>query len=65
MNCWLGDTFVPLPDVNTENPSVSQAYQQWIGGFIQEYAIDGLRIDGECRLLLCFQVLTLGFLAAK
>ncbi|KAF8589927.1 glycoside hydrolase family 13 protein [Ramaria rubella] len=47
MDCWLGDTVVPLPDVNSENPSVSQAYQNWITGFIQEFSIDGLRIDGK------------------
>ncbi|KAF8502450.1 alpha-amylase [Gautieria morchelliformis] len=45
MDCWLGDTVVPLPDVNTEDPSVSQAYQNWITAFVQEFSIDGLRID--------------------
>lgn len=45
MDCWLGDVVVPLPDVNTEDPYVSEAYQLWISGFIQEYSIDGLRID--------------------
>ena len=49
MSCWLGDTVVPLPDVNTEDPSVGQAYQKWIAGFIKEYSIDGLRIDGQCH----------------
>ncbi|KIJ29885.1 glycoside hydrolase family 13 protein [Sphaerobolus stellatus SS14] len=44
-DCWLGDTVVPLPDINTENPAVSQGYVDWIGGFIQEYSIDGLRLD--------------------
>jgi alpha-amylase len=48
MDCWLGDTVVTLPDVNTENPSVSQAYQNWISGFVQEFSIDGFRIDGKC-----------------
>ncbi|KAG8904709.1 hypothetical protein FRB99_001295 [Tulasnella sp. 403] len=43
--CWLGDTKLPLPDVNTENPTVINAYNQWVGQFVQEYQIDGLRID--------------------
>ena len=47
MDCWLGDTVVPLPDVNTEDPSVSQAYQAWIAGFVQEFSIDGFRLDGK------------------
>lgn len=46
MDCWLGDTNVTLPDVNTTNPTVVSAYQQWIQGFVQEYSVDGLRIDG-------------------
>ncbi|KZT44175.1 glycoside hydrolase family 13 protein [Sistotremastrum suecicum HHB10207 ss-3] len=45
MNCWLGDTKVTLPDVNTTNPTVVSAYQQWIQQFVQEYSVDGLRID--------------------
>lgn len=32
-------------DVNTENDSVVQAYYKWIGPLVQEYGIDGLRID--------------------
>ncbi|KAF8526445.1 glycoside hydrolase family 13 protein [Gautieria morchelliformis] len=47
MDCWLGDTVVTLPDVNTENLSVSQAYQNWIRGFVDEFSIDGFRIDGK------------------
>ncbi|KII88904.1 glycoside hydrolase family 13 protein [Plicaturopsis crispa FD-325 SS-3] len=43
--CWLGDPVVPLPDVNTEDQGVQQAYGEWIAQFVQEYNIDGLRID--------------------
>jgi alpha-amylase len=43
--CWLGDKNVPLPDLNTENPSVISGFQSWIAGMVQEYNIDGLRID--------------------
>ncbi|KAJ6618289.1 glycoside hydrolase superfamily [Mycena sp. CBHHK59/15] len=43
--CSLGDTVVPLPDVNTENPTVISQYSQWISELVQTYSIDGLRID--------------------
>jgi len=45
-SCWLGDQNVPLPDVDTTNPTVIEEYGEWIQDFIQEYNIDGLRIDG-------------------
>ncbi|KAH0830442.1 glycoside hydrolase family 13 protein [Lanmaoa asiatica] len=44
--CWLGDTTVPLPDINTEDPTVVSAFQDWIQSLVREYSIDGLRIDG-------------------
>ncbi|EIM82537.1 glycoside hydrolase family 13 protein [Stereum hirsutum FP-91666 SS1] len=44
-NCWLGDTNVPLPDVNTQDPDVVSGYASWIQSFVQEYEVDGLRID--------------------
>lgn len=44
--CWLGDTIVPLADVNTEDPTVVSAFQDWIQNLVREYSIDGLRIDG-------------------
>lgn len=44
--CWLGDTTVPLPDINTEDATVVSAFQDWIRSLVREYAIDGLRIDG-------------------
>ncbi|KAJ6626402.1 alpha-amylase [Mycena sp. CBHHK59/15] len=43
--CWLGDTTVPLPDVDTENPEVVSKYSEWIADLVQTYSIDGLRID--------------------
>lgn len=43
--CWLGDTSVALVDVNTENQAVVTQYEGWIANFVQEYGIDGLRID--------------------
>lgn len=44
--CWFGDEKVPLPDVDTTNPTVISTYHTWIRELIQEYGIDGLRIDG-------------------
>ncbi|KDR81372.1 hypothetical protein GALMADRAFT_239237 [Galerina marginata CBS 339.88] len=43
--CWLGDTKVPLPDIDTKNPTVISQYGEWIANLVQEYSIDGLRID--------------------
>ncbi|KJA27291.1 glycoside hydrolase family 13 protein [Hypholoma sublateritium FD-334 SS-4] len=43
--CWLGDTVVPLPDLDTKNPTVISQYGDWIANLVQEYSIDGLRID--------------------
>jgi hypothetical protein len=51
-NCWLGDTTVPLPDINTQDPTVASAYGSWISNLVQEYGIDGLRIDGGFLLFL-------------
>ena len=36
---------MPLPDLNTTNPTVISGYQSWIKQLVQTYNIDGLRID--------------------
>ncbi|KAF8674201.1 HOOK protein [Rhizoctonia solani] len=43
--CWMGDTKVALVDVNTEDEQVVSQYEGWVANFVQEYGIDGLRID--------------------
>ncbi|KAG8880059.1 hypothetical protein FRB97_001104 [Tulasnella sp. 331] len=43
--CWLGDTNVYLPDVNTENAAVVSQYNSWIAEFVVKFKVDGLRID--------------------
>ncbi|KIO25152.1 glycoside hydrolase family 13 protein [Tulasnella calospora MUT 4182] len=43
--CWLGDTKVALPDLDTENQIVVSTYNQWVSQFVQDFGIDGLRID--------------------
>ncbi|KAL0947268.1 hypothetical protein HGRIS_013390 [Hohenbuehelia grisea] len=43
--CWFGDDKVPLPDLDTRNPTVVKTYDDWIFKLVKEYNIDGLRID--------------------
>jgi alpha-amylase len=65
-NCWLGDTNVTLPDVNTQDLTVASTYGSWIKNLVQEYGIDGLRIDGASTLLvLLFHLMKISSLAAK
>jgi len=52
--CWLGDEKVPLPDVDTTNPTVIAQYGQWIQNLVQEYNIDGLRIDAAKHVQMDF-----------
>jgi len=52
--CWLGDTTVPLPDVDTQNPKVISAYGNWIQNLVKEYNIDGLRIDAAKHVQVDF-----------
>jgi alpha-amylase len=41
----MGDTKVALMDVNTENAEVVTRYSDWIKDFVQQYDVDGLRLD--------------------
>jgi alpha-amylase len=43
--CWLGDPTLPLPDLDTENPTVVSKLLDWIHKLVQDYRVDGLRID--------------------
>ena len=43
--CWLGDTTVALPDLNTESQTVIDYWYDWIPKLISNYSIDALRID--------------------
>jgi len=52
--CWLGDKNVPLPDLNTENPTVVAGFQSWVSNLVQEYSIDGLRIDAAKHVNIPF-----------
>ncbi|KAL1887106.1 hypothetical protein Sste5346_010437 [Sporothrix stenoceras] len=44
-DCWLGDTTVSLPDLNTSLQSVQTLWYDWVKGLVSNYSIDGLRID--------------------
>ena len=43
--CWLGDSKVPLADINTEDDTVVSTIKSWIKALVNDYTIDGLRID--------------------
>ena len=42
---WLGDTNLPLPDINTEDQNIVNTYKTWIAGLVSNYSADGIRID--------------------
>ncbi|KAI9836232.1 MAG: hypothetical protein M1819_001569 [Sarea resinae] len=44
-DCWLGDDVVELPDLRTEDPAVASVLNEWIGGLVSNYSVDGLRLD--------------------
>jgi uncharacterized lipoprotein YddW (UPF0748 family) len=46
----MGDDKLPLMDVNTESETVQTVLNKWISNFVQEYDVDGLRIDGKLLL---------------
>lgn len=52
--CWMGDEKVPLPDVDTTNPTVIAQYGEWIAALVKEYSIDGLRIDAAKHVQMDF-----------
>lgn len=52
--CWLGDTKVSLPDVDTENPTVISTYNTWIQQFVQQFKVEGLRIDAAKHVRASF-----------
>jgi len=53
-NCWLGDTKVALPDLNTQDPTVASTYGSWISNLVNDYGIDGLRIDAAKHVQASF-----------
>ncbi|KAJ7652117.1 glycoside hydrolase family 13 protein [Mycena polygramma] len=48
-NCWMGNGYVWLADINTESPEVGETLEKHIASFVTTYNIDGLRLDaGRC-----------------
>ena len=43
--CWLGDDKLALADVDTENPRIVNMFNRWIRSLVEDYGIDGIRID--------------------
>ncbi|PSR70436.1 hypothetical protein PHLCEN_2v13687 [Hermanssonia centrifuga] len=43
--CWLGDQNLPLADINTEDDNIVNTYNTWISSLVQNYTVDGVRID--------------------
>ncbi|CAJ0832013.1 11489_t:CDS:2 [Entrophospora sp. SA101] len=43
--CSVGGDDLPLPDLNTENPSVASELNKWIKWLVSEFNFDGIRID--------------------
>lgn len=41
----MGNGYVPLPDLDTENSYVVSTLEKYIGDFVKNYKVDGLRID--------------------
>jgi alpha-amylase len=41
----MGNGYVPLPDLNTEDEYVSSTLETYIADFVKKYNVDGLRID--------------------
>ncbi|KAG7452972.1 glycoside hydrolase [Guyanagaster necrorhizus] len=43
--CWLGDKILALIDLDTEDPKVVTTMNDWISSLVQDYHINGIRID--------------------
>jgi len=52
--CWEGDNTVSLPDLRTENSTVLNMFNTWITQLVQEYSIDGLRLDSAQEVDMAF-----------
>ncbi|KAF2166514.1 carbohydrate-binding module family 20 protein [Zasmidium cellare ATCC 36951] len=48
--CWVGDTVVSLPDLKTEDKTVQTMFNEWIPQLVQNYSIDGLRLDSAMQV---------------
>ncbi|KAJ7171683.1 glycoside hydrolase family 13 protein [Mycena crocata] len=47
-NCWMGNGYVLLPDIDTENPFVVRTLQTYVSSLVTKFNLDGIRLDA-CR----------------
>ncbi|CAK5263009.1 unnamed protein product [Mycena citricolor] len=45
--CWMGDSTVRLPDINTEDPDVQTTLKQYLSDLVTSWKIDGIRLDAS------------------
>ena len=53
-DCWEGDNTVSLPDLATEDSNVLSMWQSWVVELVNNYTIDGLRMDSCYELDYAF-----------
>jgi alpha-amylase len=58
--CWFvigaeGQNDVSLMDLKTETAGVADVLNAWVGPWVKEYGIDGLRLDASKHMDLAFQ----------
>jgi alpha-amylase len=49
-DCWLGSTYTPLADLNTQSTEVQSMWGKWISEMVSNYSVDGLRIDAGANV---------------
>jgi hypothetical protein len=42
--CWLGDSSVALPDLNTQSSTVRDYWNGWVKDLVSNYSVDAIRI---------------------
>ena len=52
--CWLGDSDVALPDLNTESSTVTDYWTTWIANLTSTYSFDAVRIDTVKHIPMTF-----------
>ena len=43
--CWLGDTNLDLPDIDTEDQNIVDYMYSWVQNLVKDNGVDGVRID--------------------
>ncbi|ESZ92834.1 hypothetical protein SBOR_6788 [Sclerotinia borealis F-4128] len=49
-DCWLGFTGVATPDIKTQDKAVAAELGKWIKTLVNDYSIDGIRVDGAKQI---------------